>query len=552
MNFQNAYITTAGQQFLTRAVTGTKIHWDKCGCYTQNLNSATQEQINALTDLTGLVALGSASAVFDGEEGAAGLARITCQVDNSQPGCTAGSAYSFGIWARLENARGAIDITPTLIAVARVGTNAPTYFPTYTDATTRLLGVIDLAITVQSGAASTISVTTSGFALASNLQTEIDAREALENRVVTTHSATSAADGDEQTILGTKTFAHFTEFEEGIFATTAKLEYLQKANPNLNGITLTDTIIPHSGVNLGTTNNRFNGINTEYINVRTVNTGALSTNELFTGTIEGSIENISTKSNIIPYSDKEYNIGNEDFMFKEGWFRDIYANQLTIYTRITCDSYLPLNTSGSSIGSSTSKFDNAYIKDIHTSDLFVEQQAYFLNGFQVEGQILCNSDPVTIDGNIAIKGGLGLTGNISAEGEIYSEDNIQAEGDIIAGGVLQAASISNTILPGVSGSTATTPISNINKGGIVMLFVKSAYTSEKIIKPGDELTATSSTYQFGFAEFVFSQIDAQTGAGTVTCAPYNGGYTGSIKFKALTACKIPASGSGIVLAMRIQ
>lgn len=517
MNFQNAYITTAGQEFLTRAVTGTKIHWDKCGCYTQNLNSATQEQINALTDLTGLVALGSASAVFDGEEGAAGLARITCQVDNSQPGCTAGSAYSFGIWARLENARGAIDIKPTLIAVARVGTNAPTYFPTYTDATTRLLGVIDLAITVQSGAASTISVTTSGFALASNLQTEIDAREALASRVVTTHSATSTTDGDEQTILGIKTFAHLTEFEEGIIATTAMVESLQKANPNLNGITLTDTIIPHSGVNLGTTSHKFNEINAVYVNAGTVNTTQLATNELFTNTIETNSDNIATRSNIIPYSDNEYNLGHEDFMFKEGWFRDIYANQITAYTRITCDSYLPLNTSGSSLGSSTSKFDTAYIKNIDVTTL----------------------SPMGTDTIM-------MNGDVDIAHDIYIEGGITVDGGITSGGPLSANLITNTILPNINRTTTATVMNQVEVGAIILLYVRSTYASQQEIPPGYVLDGSNQYLSFGFA-------NATLAAGqTLVFSLYNSTTESVGKFKTLSACTIPANGSGIVLAMRIQ
>lgn len=529
MNFQNAYITTAGQQFLTRAVSGTKVHWDKCGCYTQNLNSATQEQINALTDLTGPVALGSASAVFDGEEGAAGLARITCQVDNSQPGCTAGSANSFGIWARLENARGAIEITPTLIAVARVGTNTPTYFPTYTDATTRLLGVIDLSITVQSGAASTISVLTSGYALASNLQTEIDAREALASRVVTTHSATSTTTGEYQVILGSKSFqneAFFNSSNHNIVCTN------ELGARSADYILLDSDILPGEyGLKLGSTSSKFDEINTVNIHAETVNTNTLNAK---TG------NHITIKTAIIPDADGAYILGNDGFMFEEGWFRNIYAIQLTTITRITCDSYLPLNTSGSSIGSSTSMFDKAYIKDIRTSDLYVDHQAHFFNGFQVEAEIICNSDPVTIDGNIAIKGELGLTGKMSAGGEIYTEDNIVAEGNI------QASSITNTILPNINKTTTTTVMNQVEVGAIILLYVRSTYASQQEIPPGYVLDGSNQYISFGFAKTTF---DA---GGTLVFSLYNNTTESFGKFKTLSACTIPANGSGIVLAMRIQ
>lgn len=519
MNFQNAYITTAGQEFLTRAVSGTKIHWDKCGCYTQNLNSATQEQINALTDLTGLVALGSASAVFDGEEGAAGLARITCQVDNSQPGCTAGSAYSFGIWARLENARGAIDIKPTLIAVARVGTNAPTYFPTYTDATTRLLGVIDLAITVQSGAASTISVTTSGFALASNLQTEIDAREALASRVVTTHSATSTTTGEDQVILGTKRFRNSAYFKyshhECIYTDDLGVD-------NADYINLYSDILPDSNdLRLGSTSRKFNDINTEYIHAETVNTNACATTDLFTNTIDTKTgNNITLRKNIIPDTDNGYTLGDGLFQFKEGWFGDVYTNQLTAYTRITCDSYLPLNTSGSSLGSSTSKFDTAYIKNIDVTTL----------------------SPMGTDTIM-------MNGDVDIAHDIYIEGGITVDGGITSGGPLTASFINNTILPNINRTTTATVMNQVDVGAIILLYVRSTYASQQEIPPGYVLDGSNQYLSFGFAKATFG-----TGSldGTLVFSLYNSTTESVGKFKTLSACTIPANGSGIVLAMRIQ
>ncbi|MBQ9818446.1 MAG: hypothetical protein IJM59_13415 [Proteobacteria bacterium] len=210
MIFEDSYITDAGQALITRATAGTKIIWGKCGCHEHTgINAMSDAQINALTTLNNPCALGQASSVFEdyGEENYD--AKITCQCSNAETGCSAGQALAFGLWGKIEG-----DASEVLVAVARSGTHTPTTFPDY-DGTiqTRLIGVVELTIKVQRGAASTITINPSLFALANDLQTEIEARqdlqerfEQIEGRVVTTHAYGSSTTGDEQDVYGVKVF----------------------------------------------------------------------------------------------------------------------------------------------------------------------------------------------------------------------------------------------------------------------------------------------------------------------------------------------------------
>ena len=203
MIFEDSYITDAGQALITRATAGTKIIWGKCGCYEHTgINAMSDSQINALTTLNNPCALGQASSVFE-DYGAENYdAKITSQVSNAETGCSAGQALAFGLWGKIEG-----DASEVLVAVARSGTHTPTTFPDY-DGTiqTRLIGVVELTIKVQRGAASTITVNPSLFALANDLQTEIEAMQNLQDRVVTTHKADDLYSGEDQEIYGSKTF----------------------------------------------------------------------------------------------------------------------------------------------------------------------------------------------------------------------------------------------------------------------------------------------------------------------------------------------------------
>ena len=210
MIFQDTYITDAGQALLTRAVAGTQIIWGTCGCFAHaGINDLSDSQVNALTSLNNPCALGQASSVFNGSSN---TARIDCQCSNSETGCTAGQALAFGLWAKLQG-----DASEVLVAIARTGTYTPTTFPTY-DGTpqTKLIGVVDLTISINPGVASTITINPSVFALANDLQDAIEALEDIQGRAVTTHASGTPGVGEYQEIYGRK------DFNDGI---TVEKEY---------------------------------------------------------------------------------------------------------------------------------------------------------------------------------------------------------------------------------------------------------------------------------------------------------------------------------------
>lgn len=224
MHFDVSTLTTAGKALLTRATAGAKIIWGTCGCFTQSTPGVSS------TSLIGKVASGTAVAVFQSTDN---TAKISCSVDNTASGLSAGSANSFGLWAKIEG-----DSTETLVLIAYVTTTPATYFPTYSGVSTKVGAIIDISVTVSDGVVQTINLVESGYALAANLQleiderealaanlqAEIDEREALAARVVTTYTANSQTTGDAQTVYGRKTFRN------GIEATDAKVLTINNAN----------------------------------------------------------------------------------------------------------------------------------------------------------------------------------------------------------------------------------------------------------------------------------------------------------------------------------
>lgn len=269
MIFEDTYITDSGQELLTRAVNEAKIVWGKCGCYEHTgINSMSDAQINALTTLNNPCALGQASSVF---YSASSTVRIDCQCSNSETGCTAGQALAFGLWAKIEG-----DASEVLVAIARTGAYTPTTFPVY-DGTpqTKLIGVVDLNVTVNPDSASTITINPSVFALANDLQTEIEARqdlqerfEQIEGRVVTTHAYGSSTTGELQTIHGHK------GFEDGV--TIAK-DY-SSDNDNISGRVLfkagsmngNNGTLPDARLEVQKSNNETFGITVSHLKTKIV------------------------------------------------------------------------------------------------------------------------------------------------------------------------------------------------------------------------------------------------------------------------------------------
>lgn len=125
----------------------------------------------------------------------------------------------------------------------------------------------------------------------------------------------------------------------------------------------------------------------------------------------------------------------------------------------------------------------------------------------------------------------------------YDPDN----DELHVSSLFQADGIVHTPLPNVGASAQAASLNKADVGAIVLLYIKSQYSSTETIKPGQMLKPTASTsYSLGFAQMGVS------GTGAVTCSLYNSTTEVDIgTYRALSACSLPANGSGFVLAMRV-
>lgn len=209
MIFTESFLTNAGAALLTEAAAGSRIVWTQCGCS----QVANQDTITATTTtFDNFVCKGSAVSVFTSD-----VASISCTMSNAEPSCTPGNADVFGLWAHLVDSEDNAG-SDILAFIAKRGSAAATYFPARVDEKTELTGIVDLSVDISDGVVQTINLVQSSFALAGNLQTEIEARQALESRVVTTHSAGSPTTGDDQTIYGIKSFKSEIHVNANIYA----------------------------------------------------------------------------------------------------------------------------------------------------------------------------------------------------------------------------------------------------------------------------------------------------------------------------------------------
>lgn len=201
MIFKDVLITNEGKRLFDIVAAGEgAITWGYCGLYNQNINSISEAQVASITEFTGdIVAKGAATAVFNEDSG---TATITCQMDNTDESCGGGNAWSFGLWATVND-------ETKLVIVARTGGFEPTPIPsseTLPDG--RFVGILKLSVEMSSTTAAAI-LSTGMYALADDLQREIQIRHdfdlELQNRIETEIGRAVLKTGD-QDIDGDKTF----------------------------------------------------------------------------------------------------------------------------------------------------------------------------------------------------------------------------------------------------------------------------------------------------------------------------------------------------------
>ena len=205
MQFNSIFLTNAGVALINRAVSGTTVIWGECACTSDTLTASS-------TAIANRVCSGNTVAAFNDEEETVAL---SCSMDNTAAGLSAGNAVSFGIYAKIQG-------DENYVLVLYATSNNPMAITAYSsdDDTTKVRVLVNLSLDISNGVVQSIAVTEPNvYALAQDLQTEINARQAadaglctktelneLASRVVTTNVQGDSSTGENQNIRGEKAF----------------------------------------------------------------------------------------------------------------------------------------------------------------------------------------------------------------------------------------------------------------------------------------------------------------------------------------------------------
>lgn len=222
MLFRESFITDKGAELLARATAqGGQIVWTTTKTSNCNTDGDSASTMNHMTDIvkTEQDSYTSSGSVTNAivlppsatDDGSQSSAAIFCELTNETYD---GLARTFGAWAKIQG-----DQTDVLAIVARCGTGVtPTYINPVSEGLVKAF--VDFTLKVSAEQAQAVQSAEGYYATATALNTEVYAREQATSRMVTTHSATSTTDGDDQTILGTKTFSSGIVANGGVSATT--------------------------------------------------------------------------------------------------------------------------------------------------------------------------------------------------------------------------------------------------------------------------------------------------------------------------------------------
>lgn len=222
MLFRESFITDKGAELLARATAqGGQIVWTTAKTSNCNTDGDSASTMNHMTDIvkteqdsytsSGSVTNAIVLPPSANDDGSQSSAAIFCELTNETYD---GLARTFGAWAKIQG-----DQTDVLAIVARCGTGVtPTYINPVSEGLVKAF--VDFTLKVSAEQAQAVQSAEGYYATATALNTEVYAREQADARMVTTHSATSTTDGDDQTILGTKTFSSGIVANGGVSATT--------------------------------------------------------------------------------------------------------------------------------------------------------------------------------------------------------------------------------------------------------------------------------------------------------------------------------------------
>lgn len=420
MQFNDTYITTAGLQLLSQALSGNvndqtnnkSIIWGKVETSNLDTTSSSIGDMNALTSITinGATVTSSGNvitAVTSPTVGHDKTVTLNCEINNITHGN--GYAKTLGIWAKL-----AEDANYTLVVVARPGTGVnPEFIPSVSSELFRAF--IDLYLNVSDDSTNTITAPSSFYASS-------QAFMALADRVVTTHIAGNLTTGESQDIYGNKTFKDEAIFDdeasfnnnvtfwratdfviEAQFDDGLSTNIIYGDGPNNTLSIYADSIEPsYQGIDLGSSANPWSvvyaddmGYTTAPTRVHTkdVRFGNITYHETFTHTIAGANtvrnltplnEGIAANCDFIPKAHNTFNLGEANLQWNNLYSNNIQCNNLTVATSATingsCTSATELNNNSNTITYSSSPISSweSNISIIPSAD-YTYNLGYYVN-----------------------------------------------------------------------------------------------------------------------------------------------------------------------------
>lgn len=207
MQFSSYFVTEAGLGLIARLLSGTEMVWGEVVFTSDTLTSSS-------TSVSDKICGGNVVAAFTQD-----TVQLSCSLTNTYPNCVAGNAKSLAIFAKIAG-----DSQYSLVLAAVLDSSLPIPAYSISDMSSLVRILVSLSLTMANGVVQSLDIVEPNvYALATDLQTEITAREdlsssydAFSDRVVTTHTSSSDTSGDNQSIYGSKTFMNYTYFNSGV------------------------------------------------------------------------------------------------------------------------------------------------------------------------------------------------------------------------------------------------------------------------------------------------------------------------------------------------
>lgn len=195
MLFDNFFLTLAGESLVNGLLAGDTLVWTKVEGSSDTATSST-------TAFSSVVLRGSVVSV---RRTTSGTVNLSCSLDNTASDLVSGDCVSIGIYGHKEG-----DTADVIIAVATVGEQTPTFIPAFDGTVERkAIVLLNAAIELSDDVITSVElVLPNVYALASDLQDEIEAREQLGESVVKLSG--------HQIISGTKWFNDYVRFGNDI------------------------------------------------------------------------------------------------------------------------------------------------------------------------------------------------------------------------------------------------------------------------------------------------------------------------------------------------